>query len=253
MKETNYKSLVELLGIDIDSPVVDFFESTVDIIPYVGRVYSSYKFNRLQKRVIKLESRLEGLSILMHENHNKMLNAFIREKAFPFVLNELLEEHEDEKVDLIMNGLVYVYKNDVREESKMLVYFDILRELRVEEIKTLLTYTSEYKKYYTRREGGSFNYPPDDMEERKKYFENKGYQGYIINHLEKLGLLDTGIRSADETYNEVFSALNDMARNASRGMRSRKTNKENKITITSFAMNFIKFFGLEIIYELPAE
>ncbi|MBO2942793.1 hypothetical protein JJQ72_02180 [Paenibacillus sp. F411] len=161
----------------------------------------------------------------MYENDNKLLNDFIRQKAFPIVLDELLAEHEEEKIDLVLNGLEYTYKEDIRDESKILVYFDVLRELRVEVIKKLITYTDFYMKYWSLELKPLLLFPPNDKEGRKKYNENQGYLSYIDNQLETLGL----------TTKEVTESLGE------------------KVVLTDFGEHFIQFFDLKTLIKIPAE
>ncbi|WP_157282685.1 hypothetical protein [Paenibacillus assamensis] len=105
-------------------------------------------------------------------------------KAFPVVLDELLHEAQEEKVDVIINGFENNLSSNLKEENKVLVYYDILRDLRVDEIKRLHEFTEEYAKL--RNEGiynGTYtweiNLPPDDREARKKYNENDRCKIYI--------------------------------------------------------------------------
>ncbi|MEK4237520.1 hypothetical protein [Paenibacillus sp. FSL H7-0714] len=242
------RGITELLGINPESPVFSLIEGSADALPYIGKVYSAFKTQRLQLRLKRVEGRLSSLSYLMIEQDNKLLDEFIRKKAFPVILDELFEEHEEEKIDLIINGLEYTYKNEVREESKMLAYFDVLREMRVDEIKKLLEFSREYL----------INFRPsidlqlfdrDDKEGRAKHRENQGYSTYIENHLAKLGLLDASneIQRAVEI---MFKQLNDPNNNPI-------IPKTGKLIIdkklTQFGENFIKFFELTQLMKIPAE
>ncbi|MGG4141862.1 hypothetical protein ABEW34_01930 [Paenibacillus algorifonticola] len=243
MESNNLILLADMLGISPDSPAYDLLEGSADAVPYIGKLYNAYKMHRLQARVKKIESRLLTIASLMIEKNDELLNEFIRKKAFPFTLNELFEEQEEEKVDLIMNGLEYTYKNNIRDESRMMGYFDVLRELRIDGLKRLI-------KYSERSRIQESNYLPDDPEELKLYYENEGYTSYIDNQLEKLGLIDTGIRSLDDVVNQVFEHLNKLM---SSRYNSHFSARRHETKLTSFGNNFISFFELTIMIEIPAD
>ncbi len=251
MESRETSVLSDVLGIEIHSALSPFIEGAWESVPYFGKVYNAIKMNRLQGRIKKLERRLGKLASNLVESENELLNEFIRKQAFPIVLDKLLEEHQEEKIDLIMNGIEYVYKEGITKENKMLIYFDVLQDLRVGEIKRLLEYSKEGKEYL-RKSGQEFNDLPEDPEELVKYFENEGYIAYIDNHLEKLGLIDTGIRPSHETQSAVFEALNSMVDSRSgRGRGFRKSDPQTKLT--QFGKEFIKFFELKTLIQLPAD
>lgn len=243
--------LSDVMGNKLYSVLSPFIEGAWELMPYFGKVYNAIKMNRLKDRIIKLERRLGKLASDLVVSENELLNEFIRKQAFPIVLDKLLEEHQEEKIDLIMNGIEYIYKEGITKENKMLIYFDVLHELRVAEIKRLLEYSKEGKEYL-RKSGQRFNDLPEDPEELAKYFENEGYIAYIDNHLEKLGLIDTGIRPSHETQSEMFETLNSMV--DSRGRRGRGFRKDDpQIKLTQFGKDFIKFFELKTLIQLPAD
>ncbi|WP_157771291.1 hypothetical protein [Paenibacillus sonchi] len=187
---------------------------------------------------------------MMIEQNNRLLDEFIRKKAFPFILDELLEEHEEEKIDLIINGLEYTYKNEVREESKMLVYFDVLRELRVDELKRLFRFSQCYRDSTARHPKLSITLPPEDPGEREKYREKQSYEEYIDNHLESLGLIDKGKRNLEETIETIYKQIGEMI-DARGARRPRLTKTETKLTL--FGSHFVKYFELVSIIEIPAD
>lgn len=230
MQKPDNSTLIKFLGITEGSTIHGLIDSSIDALPYIGKIHSAYKMARLQKRVKQLETRLSALSITMYENDNKLLNQFIRDKAFPIVLDELLSEHEEEKIDLVINGLEYTYKEEITEVSKILVYFDVLRELRVEELKKLITHTDHYKAQWKPRLKMSLVHR-DDIEGIKKQREVRGLKNYIDNHLATLGLTTT--KDITEEYGlETIS---------------------QEEVLTEFGEQFIDFFDLVVFSRIPAE
>lgn len=215
---------ISFLNIEEGSSLHQLIDSSMELVPTLGRLYNAIKMNRLQKRVNHHEKRLSKLSSAMYNSNNNLINEFIRNKAFPIVLDELLSEHEEEKIDFVLNGLEYTYKNQITEEGKLLVYYDVLRELRVDELKQLVRYTDHYKQYWG-NEILIFLTNPDNEEERKKKKENFGYINYIENHLSILGL--TEIEQAD--------------------------NFETKKVLTEFGAQFVDFFDLKTFTKIPGD
>lgn len=226
----NSDNIFNILGIEKDSLVYSLVDSSIEAIPIIGKIHNAYKMMRLQKRVSLHEERFKQLSITMQENGNKLLNEFIRQQAFPIVLEEMLSEHEEEKIDLVINGLEYTYKEEITEVSKLLVYFDVLRELRVDELKKLITLTDHYKAHWKPFLKMSLVHP-DDIEGLKRQSEAKGLKAYIDNHLATLGLTTT--KEITEEYGLETSS--------------------REIVLTEFGEHFIDFFDLAVLSQIPAE
>lgn len=237
----NLTSLTNFLGIDSDSALGISIEGAVDQIPLVGKILNSLKIRALQQKIKYLELRIQRLSDTLMERPDDFVSEFFKARAFPFMLDQLLEEQQEEKTDLIMNGIEYIYEQRITEENKMLIHFDILKELRVTEIKHLLTYTSEGREA-ERRKSKFEEVPESDL----KYYD------YIENHLEKLGLIDNGVRSSSEVQQDVFSALSN-ALPTKGGMKGRGLRISAPQTIiTPFGREFIQFFELKSLIQLPA-
>ncbi|XOJ01563.1 hypothetical protein ACMX2M_07470 [Paenibacillus polymyxa] len=231
MQQSDNVRLIEILGIKDGSTVHSLIDSSIDALPLIGKIHSAYKMANLKRRVNGIETRLSALSITMYENDNKLLNQFIRDKAFPIVLDELLAEHEEEKIDLVVNGLEYTYNEEITEVSKILVYFDVLRELRIQELKKLITYSDHYKKHWTTPKLEVSLPDPEDREGMKKLNENTGYKAYIDNHLTTLGL--TIKKETTKWYSTETSGY--------------------EVVLTDFGEHFIVFFNLEVMAQIPAE
>lgn len=241
--------ITELLGIDPDSNISNLIEGATDYIPYIGKVYNAIKWNRLQARLKKIEDRITSLSSSLVANENGLLNKFIRTQAFPIALEQLLEEHEEEKVDLIMNGIEFVYKEEIRDESKILIYFDVLQELRVDELKRLMKHGRNSVRYKTIADYNEENYPSKD-EDIVKFRENQSYLFYIDNHLEKLGLIDNGMKNIQKSIDDMYKEINNIIKLNS----TRRLSKSHFVpTTTQFGDQFIEFFCLSILIQLPAE
>lgn len=111
-------------------------EQGMDFVPYIGRMYTNIKINRLQRRLNEHDEKLKKISML--SSYSKLSNEYITERIFPIVLGDLIEEHEDAKILLILNGFENVFIEENSQESVVISYFDTLRSLRYADVVRLL-------------------------------------------------------------------------------------------------------------------
>ncbi|PEK41954.1 hypothetical protein COL64_14725 [Bacillus toyonensis] len=108
----------------------------MDYIPFLSTFNNMRKFNRLERRMKEHSSQLKKISQLSHDS--TLANEYISERIFPIVLADLIEEHEDAKINLILNGFENVFIEEKSEESIVINYYDTLRNLRYKDIRRLL-------------------------------------------------------------------------------------------------------------------
>ncbi|PGU16735.1 hypothetical protein [Bacillus thuringiensis] len=105
----------------------------LDFIPFLSSFNNMRKFNRLERRMKESNTQLNRIGQL---SHNSVLAAeYISERIFPIVLADLIEEHEDAKINLILTGFENVFIEEKSEESIVINYYDTLRNLRYKDIK----------------------------------------------------------------------------------------------------------------------
>ncbi|MDA1867357.1 hypothetical protein PDK12_02840 [Bacillus cereus] len=108
----------------------------MDYIPFLSTFNNIRKFNRLERRMKEHSLQLKKISQLSHDS--TLANEYISERIFPIVLADLIEEHEDAKINLILNGFENVFIEEKSEESIVINYYDTLRNLRYKDIRRLL-------------------------------------------------------------------------------------------------------------------
>jgi hypothetical protein len=115
-----------------NSAVGNLLEEGIEWVPYAGKIYQGIKLNRLQKRFNEHQAKFNEIGKLLSET--SMSATYISERIFPIVLSDLIEEHEDAKINLILTGFENVFIEEKTEESVVINYFDSLRELRYADI-----------------------------------------------------------------------------------------------------------------------
>ncbi|EJR56189.1 hypothetical protein IIM_01281 [Bacillus cereus VD107] len=117
---------------EMGSDVLELFNEGMEYVPYLGRVMQTVKFNRLKRRIEENSQQLLRISQLA--SSNILAEEYIKQRIFPIVLGEMIEEHEGAKINLLLNGFENVFINENKNESIVINYFDTLRNLRYEDI-----------------------------------------------------------------------------------------------------------------------
>ncbi|NLM11340.1 MAG: hypothetical protein GX213_11305 [Clostridiaceae bacterium] len=125
----------------------DMFKTSLQLVPNLTNIYQTIKIQRLQRRLKDNENKLKRISSLCSDSI--LSEKYITERIFPVVLSDLIEEHEEAKIELILNGFENVFIDEKHEESVVINLFDTLRTLRYIDIKRLLYLANEIDDYMT--------------------------------------------------------------------------------------------------------
>jgi hypothetical protein len=128
------KEMIHIAG-DISSKIGDLVEIGLSYAPYIGNALNYIKFKRFSKRLKEHEAKIRKIGQLASQS--LLSEEYISQKIFPIVLADLIEEHEDAKVNYILNGFQNVFIEEKSEESMVINYFDTLRNLRYAHIRRL--------------------------------------------------------------------------------------------------------------------
>lgn len=192
MLEKLSDSLKNLLGIQQGSNVEVFLNKSVDVadavspfVPAVSSIINYYKFYRMGKRIDELDKKIVRMELKINELSDKDYN-FLRQKAFPVMLENLFDEQQEEKVQLILNGFESIIENHITDEDKVFTFYDVLEGLRAHEIKRLMQHTKEYREMLIKNPEKlklNFDISPEGN-------NNRAFLQYIDNKLESLGLIE---------------------------------------------------------------
>jgi hypothetical protein len=139
------QNLSNAVGLESDSAFIDLLETGISLAPYLGKMLQMVKINRLERRFKEHDEQLKRIAKL---NANSALSSdYAKERIFPIVFEDLIEEHEDAKINLILNGFENVFIEENSNESLVINYYDTLRELRYSDIKRLLYLTGHIESY----------------------------------------------------------------------------------------------------------
>ncbi|WP_411954740.1 hypothetical protein ACKXGF_02590 [Alkalibacillus sp. S2W] len=127
----------------VDRPLIDLFQTSAELTPYIGNTLQAIKMRRLESRVEQHKKKLEVIN--QYLGISKLSVEFFSERIFPIVLGDLIEEHEDAKINFIFNGVTNVFIEEETEESVILTHFDTLRSLRYVDIKRFFVIADKFR------------------------------------------------------------------------------------------------------------
>ena len=65
---------------------------------------------------------------------------FFYTRVTPMVFEKIMKDHEDDKVDILLNGFENCVKNEITNYDEILYFFDMISSLRVCEIRRFFNY-----------------------------------------------------------------------------------------------------------------
>lgn len=187
MEPVNYlKDMLEVAEGTIVDTVIDV---GLGAAPVVGKVYQSYQIWKLQKRMTSNEQQLLRLKEKVETSENEV---FYKQEIFPLIVKSLMEDDEDLKAKVIIDGFEYVIDNDLHNIERIYHYYDVLSELRYGDIMVLVTFPPYNPANYSFSEKRS-NVFLSSSNTSKELSEEEAIQRYQKNKLVRLGLLSDGL------------------------------------------------------------
>lgn len=155
----------------------------------------SYRYKRAEKNIKAaiedLNSKVGKLEVQLSDRNNGKL----KEQLFPLFWDFVVEEQEIDKIQLFVNGVVSAVSKEEIDMERMFIYFDILKTLRLKEIHYFIdVYINKNYKVVE----GDFS--------RVEYPDNLdiAYHNYVLNKLERLGLINLFVISGNGTIDEHY-------------------------------------------------
>lgn len=180
-------------------------DTASSLLPGVGGAISSYKR-------IRAEKNLKELVYHLHDNHERLVGNLSKQtdenrkkldNLLQFVLEMATEEHQEEKIEYMVNGYIYLTEHEEITSDFVMLYYDMLKQLRMVDISVLRLYSR-----------GSYLY---DSEENKETFQDvmekhgMSYDQYdsVRETLKRNGLLELEIKSdVDDDMSKLEDGIN---------------------------------------------
>ncbi|MBU8772020.1 hypothetical protein [Cytobacillus oceanisediminis] len=219
------KYLKDMLGVTEGTIVDTAIDIGLSAAPTIGQMYQSYQIKKLEKRMNAHESHFQVIKDKIEKKEN---DVFYKQEVFPLIVKQLMNEDQDEKAKVIIDGFEYVIDNDLNEIERIYHYYDVLSELRYSDILMLI---EDYMPYEMRKNLTlNIKLPTEEELRSSEYQEGETIKTYQKNKMVRLGLLENRVVNVDG------GDFND---------EGKMSLIEEKIVITPFGINFLIFFGLE--------
>ncbi|WP_203363070.1 hypothetical protein [Bacillus sp. REN10] len=205
------KQLVTVVKDNVGEPLSLVFDVVLDFVPYLNSFNNMRKINRAERRI--KEHKEQFIRIQQLFNSELVSQEFIQERISPIILSDLIEEHEDAKINYILNGFENVFINQNQNESLIINYYDTLRNLRYEDIRKLYFYAAITDDPFRKIEKGS----PEE-----------GLSQQIFTKLERLYLV------------KAFNSYDALEKGA-----ATLSEEDRKVELTTYGKDFISYISKE--------
>lgn len=111
------------------------------VLPGLSNAYLTYKqnkmFGNLNKMIDVLKENQEVINIKLANIETKQLE-MVKNEFYPFIVDNIITELEDMKIQLMVNGFINSIQNYNVSFDKLILYYDLLSEIRMLDISYLL-------------------------------------------------------------------------------------------------------------------
>lgn len=225
-------------------PTVDIVSSMFlegvagSVVPGVTSAMLAYKQKRSERMIeefmIETRKRQQELEEKLIELDEERFIE-IKGKYFGLVLDYVMETKQEEKIKYITNGFINLTSMEKLQEDVILIYYDILDELNILDIRVLKLYD-----YFSRSESYV-----DILKDA-----NISYDQYALiqNKLERLGLIES---KAQSKYDELFDNVKNMGdylvklsngKKATLKFKKSSSGSMNSFVLTKLGRQFLDFF-----------
>ncbi|PWW26631.1 hypothetical protein DFO73_110205 [Cytobacillus oceanisediminis] len=215
------------------------------VIPGASSIIFSYKQKRMEENLLLFIGELQGKVDILEHQYKKMSEdnkVMLKEFFAGLICDYVIDEQEKEKIKYIANGFISLTGNDQLEVDQTIIYLDILKSVRVIDLRILFDLNTGYLIY-----DQNFH----------EYLENLGIDSHqyrmIKEKLFRVGLLKS---SFDDEYQKIVKKVNDLTDYAlslqkgkpqklNSNFASFKPKERETISISKLGRGFIDYFSGE--------
>lgn len=205
--------LKKLLCIEENTPESAIFNIGYDFLegaaPVIGNGIQNVKIRNLKKGLKELNYVVADIGVTLNELQEK----FIQEKALPLILKNMMQEEQEEKIKILVNGLESIINDSMYEEDSLFEFYDVVNSLRKKEIARLLELYSKEIQNQETYNIGNFQFDGTSLE----YIDNK----LVQLGLRKVYVINAGTLGAESQ----VTAFTDFGKGFIKFFRNRKINE----------------------------
>lgn len=211
------------------------------ISPRVGGIVVAYQRKRWErnweKYIKTIFEKQELLNQRLDVLEQDQLEYFTK-NLFPLVSDYVQNERQQEKIELIVNGLIHLAEGINVQEDVAALYYDILEQLNFLDIRILRLY---------------FPQLPRENEENsvtimREYSIDYSQMRLICEKLDRMGLLQSKnelkfIENMSNIQEYIETKTSSKGKNKAKLKEMQTIYQSDMYTITSFGVKFLKFFS----------
>lgn len=153
------ESLIEKLRNNFDSALSGGLETGAAVLsqalsdalvgqvaPGIVTAYLSYKQKRTDKMIVAAITDINDRLSTLEEKLNKFSTedwTFFKEAFLPVFLDAVADEQQEEKIALLVNGFQTVIEYRLTDIDIIILYYDIVSQLRIFDLKTFMWFVSK--------------------------------------------------------------------------------------------------------------
>jgi hypothetical protein len=204
------------------------FAGTVS--PYISGVMNHFRFTKIEKR---LEQNEEKINKLIDKIYLKD-SVFYKQEVFPIIFNKLVNEEQDEKVPILLQGFEHILDENIRDLEEIFHFYDVLEEMRISDILHLFELYNPHTNWELKVEELK-----SALENNDAYQKQKDIERYIKNKLVRLGLLDYKKEIERDLGHFDYNKPFEYSRSS---MEDKEVWKLDEFELSNFGVRFINFF-----------
>ncbi|ARD49051.1 hypothetical protein [Sporosarcina sp. P33] len=104
---------------------------------YLGKFFQMVKNKQFDRRIKKVEEPFLRVLQMIPLNDFK----YFEDKIGPIVIQRIFLDDEDDKAEFLILGFENCVKNEIKDEDLIIYYFDLISELRVLDLKRLVSFS----------------------------------------------------------------------------------------------------------------
>ncbi|MEC1559706.1 hypothetical protein [Bacillus haynesii] len=211
-------------------------DAASSLVPGISGAVQSYKRARFERNIKTFTEELK--TSVQKEQIDKL---------FQYVLDYVIDEQQEEKIQYMVNGFVNITEHDHVSNDFVLTYYDVLKELRMVDISVLrLMYVSRYA------------FDQESKETFQEIMDRHGisYEQYeaVRRNLLRIGVLTTrtdlkitdDLKEISKTFKELYSFLDKLAnpkfKRSLPRLKEPKFQSKEHFEISKFGRDFVEFF-----------
>ncbi|WP_215113412.1 hypothetical protein [Exiguobacterium sp. s63] len=174
-------------------PVRILVDGTATLAPVLGKYYHQYQHRKIDRAFKEMGPKLEKIASKIENSEETEL---FKEEIFPVIVSKILNEPQEEKIKVIIDGFEHLVDKNITDLDTIFHYYDVLEELRLADIVFLIKNYKpiDYSKatLNIRLEDPAEMYGLSQSERRElqeRRAERKDVERYLVNKLERLGLV----------------------------------------------------------------